>query len=153
MTEDVSSTLPAKIDQIVSYVHRGHEYPPEEDYQNWVLSHNIRHEQEAGARMWLVYDSLVAALDACTSGLRYLGFIHWGMFPGADEHRLWLSGMKLPGEDGKKNLGVGNYITIFECHWQEYLEPIYHSREVTGLRIGDSHPGGSHEFLFERLSH
>jgi hypothetical protein len=126
---------PAKIDEIVL-----------DKYCCWdpwdeslIIADNYQHEQEAGAKMGLVFDALVAVIDVyeCTGF-----FILWGMFPvfKANGQRdedcyKWLTDKK---EYGKENIGLGNYITIYEQHQEERHGAPYKDEVLTtGLRIRD----------------
>jgi len=112
-----------------------------------VIANKYQHEQEAGAKMGLVFDVLVAMMDA--SGYRGGDgfFIMWGMFPPPpvrtdgpyNYYRSFLS-MKSVMDYWNGNTHAGNYITIYENHSVEcYGNPFAWEggTSCTGLRIKD----------------
>lgn len=126
---------PAKLDEIILNKYCCCDYWNE----SLVVAPSHQGEQEAGARMGLIFDSLVAVIDAYD--YQHF-FIIWGMFPvinadgqDADDSHEWLKDIK---EYGKENFGIGNYITIYEQHLEEcFGKPYKDEIPTTGLRIRD----------------
>jgi hypothetical protein len=123
---------PAKIDEVVLDAFCGCDWRE----QSLVIASN---EQEAGAKMGFVFDALVAVLDAYDE-TKFT--IIRGVFPVLkangqtdDDGHKWLMGRK---KCGKENVGLRNYITIYELHWEEcFGVPYTYEVEAAGLRIRD----------------
>jgi hypothetical protein len=124
---------PAKIDEIVLNASCGCDSVDD----SLIIAKNHQHEQEDGAKMGLLFDALVAILDAYD----YTGFfIIWGMFPVLkangqtdDDGHKWLTDRK---QHGKEHTGLGNFITMYETHNEEcFAIPYTYEIHATGLRI------------------